>query len=101
MCIPRNKYRKSAAKHKGLAEVTQRRARKGFTLKYNPNSHWSAALYRGLDYIQYKDGTHIMNVGRDDQACFRLDTLSTNKQFGTLTLNDHVFTTTRTDYMSP
>lgn len=101
LCIPRNKRRKSAARYKGLAKVTQRRARKGFTLKYNPDSHWSAALYRGLDYIQYKDGTHIMNVGRDDQAGFRLDTLSTNKQFGTLTLKDHVSTTTRTDYMNP
>ena len=40
----------------GLAQVTNRRARKGFTLKYNPDEHWSAALYRGLDDIQYKDG---------------------------------------------
>ena len=39
LCIPRNKRRKSAARYKGLAEVTQRRARKGFTLKYNPDSH--------------------------------------------------------------
>ena len=81
LCIPRNKRRKSAARYKGLAEVTQRRARKVFTLKYNPDSHWSAALYRGLDYVQYKDGTNIMNVRHDDQAGFRLDTLTTSKQF--------------------
>ena len=33
---------------------------------------------------------NIMNVGRDDQAGFRLDTWSTSKQFGTLTLKDNV-----------
>ena len=79
----------------------QRCARKGFSLKYNPDSHWSAALCGGLDYIQYKDGTRIMNVGRDDQAGFRLDTLSKNKQFGTLTLKDNVPLTTRTHYVNP
>ena len=47
LCIHRNKRRKSAARYKGLAEVTQHHARKGFILKYNPDSHWSAALYRG------------------------------------------------------
>lgn len=44
---------------------------------------------------------HIMNVGRDDRAGFRLDTLSTSKQFGTLTLKDNVPVTTRTDYVNP
>ena len=98
LCIPRNKRCKSAVRYKGLAEVMQRRVRKGFTLKYNPDSHWSAALYRSLDHIQYKDGTRMINVGRDDQAGFRVDTLSTNKQFGMPTLKDNPATTTRTDY---
>ena len=40
-----------------------------------------------------------MNVGRDDQAGFGLDTLSRNKQFRMLTLKDHI-STTRTDYMN-
>ena len=43
----------------------------------------------------------IMNVGRDDQAGFRLDTLSTNKQFGTRTLKDNLATSSRTDYVNP
>ena len=51
LCIPRNKRPKSAAGYNGLAEVTQRRARKGFSLKYNPDSHWTAALYGGLHFI--------------------------------------------------
>jgi hypothetical protein len=42
-----------------------------------------------------------MNVGRDDQAGFRLDTLSTSKQFGTLTLKYNVPLTTTTDYVNP
>ena len=100
LCIPRNKRRKSAARYKGLAQVTNRRARKGFTLKYNPDDHWSAALYRGLDDIQYKDGTRIMNVGRDDQAGFRLDTMTTSKQQATLCLKDNLPLTTRTDYVN-
>ena len=100
LCIPRNKRRKSAARYKGLAQVTNRRARKGFTLKYNPDAHWSAALYRGLDEIQYRDGRHIMNVGRDDQAGFRLDTMTTSKQNASLCCNDNLPLTTRTDYVN-
>ena len=100
LCIPRNKRRKSAARYKSLAQVTNRRARKGFTLKYNPDEHWSAALYRGLDDIQYKDGRQIMNVGRDDQAGFRLDTMTTSKQNATLCCKDNLPLTTRTDYVN-
>ena len=52
LCIPRNKRRKSAARYKELAQVTHRCARKRFTIKYNLDAHWSAALYRGLDDVQ-------------------------------------------------
>lgn len=100
LCVPRNKRRKSAARYKGLAQVTHRRARKGFTLKYNPDAHWSAALYRGLDDIQYRDGRRIMTVGRDDQAEFRLDTMTTSKQNATLCCKDNLPLTTRTDYVN-
>ena len=100
LCVPRNKRRKSAARYKGLAQVTHRRARKGFTLKYNPDAHWSAALYQGLDDIQYRDGRHIMIVGRDDQAGFRLDTMTTSKQNATLCYKDNLPLTTRTDYVN-
>jgi len=44
LCVARNKHRRSADRYKGLAHVTCRRARKGFQLKYNPDSHWSSAL---------------------------------------------------------
>lgn len=101
LCVPRNKRRQSAIRYKGLAQVTQRRARKGFTLKYNPDDHWSAAMYNGLDDIQYKDGNLIMNAGRDDQAGFRLDTMTTSKQHGTLCVNTNLPLTTRTDYVNP
>jgi hypothetical protein len=101
LCIPRNKHRQSAARYKGLAQVTQRRARKGFTPRYNPDDHWSAALYKGLDDIQYQDGKRIMNAGCDDQAGFRLDTMTTSKQHGTLCLKDNLPLTTRTDYVNP
>ena len=79
LCIARNRRRRSAARYHGLAQVTTRRARKGFQLRYNPDFHWSNALYRGLDYIQMTDGVSIVNVNRDDASGFRLDTLATHK----------------------
>lgn len=84
LCVARNKRRQSAKRYKGVARVTCRRARKGFTLRFNPDQHWSAALYRGLDALQLKDGTDILNVNRDDQAGFRLDTLATHSKHATL-----------------
>ena len=46
LCVARNKRRNSSCRYKGIAKVTSRRARKGFTLRYNSDSHWSSALYR-------------------------------------------------------
>ena len=84
LCIARNKRRKSAVRYKGVANVLSKRARKGFNIRYNPDTHWSAAFYRGLEAIQYKDGRNIVNIGRDDQAGFRLDTMASHKQHPTL-----------------
>lgn len=81
--------------------MTCRRARKGFTIRYNPDQHWSAALYRGLDALQLKDGTDILNINRDDQAGFRLDTLATHNKHATLCIADEVPLTTKTDYVNP
>ena len=77
LCVARNKRRRSAKNYKGVAKVTTRRARKGFDLKYNPDFHWSCAFYKGLNWLQYCDGSDIVNINRDDAAGFRLDTLST------------------------
>ncbi|CAB4038415.1 Chromatin modification-related YNG2 [Paramuricea clavata] len=100
LCVARNKRRKSAMRYKGLAKGVQKRARKGFTMKYNPDVHWSAALYRGLDHLQYTDGSNIVNFGRDDQSGFRLDTMSTHKQHATLCLRDEPPLTTCVDYVN-
>ena len=70
LCIPRNNCRQSSARCKGLAQVMQKHARRGFMLRYNPDDYLSASLYNGLDYIQYKDGQDIINAGCDDQAGF-------------------------------
>ena len=65
LCVARNKHRCSAKRYRGLANVTSRRVRKGFTLKYNPDTHWSAAFYKALGQIQYIDGRNIMlNINR-------------------------------------
>ncbi len=84
ICIARNKRRRSAARYRGVAKVLQKRSRKGFNIKYNPDSHWSDALYSSSDALQYEDGTNIINLGRDDQAGFRLDTLATRRLHGSL-----------------
>ena len=100
LCIARNQRRRSAARYHGLAQVTTRRARKGFQLRYNPDFHWSNALYRGLDYIQMTDGVSIVNVNRDDASGFRLDTLATHKQFASPTVRGCDVLTTHTDYVN-
>ena len=46
LCVPRNKRRRSSARYQGVAKVTTRRAQKGFTLEYNPDTHWSCCCTR-------------------------------------------------------
>ena len=74
--------------------------KKGSTIRYNPDKHWSFALYRALDALQLKDGTDIINKNRDDQAGFRLDTLATHNKQATLCMKDGVPLTTKTDYVN-
>ena len=59
LCVCRNRRRLSAHRYHGIAHVTSRRACKGFMLRYNPDSHWSSAMYCALNYLQYKDGTNV------------------------------------------
>ena len=100
LCVARTKCRLSAKRYHGLAEVTSRRARKGFQLHYNPDCHWSAALYRNLNALQYKSGTNILNINRDDQAGFHLDTLTTHHQYSTPVVKGQDVLTTHTDYVN-
>lgn len=100
LCVARNKRRRSAKRYRGMAKVTTRRARKGFTLRYNLDSHWSAAFYKGLNQLQYFDGTNVTNINRDDATGFRLDTLTTCKQYATPTIQGKDVLTTRTDYVN-
>ena len=100
LCIARNKRHRSATRYHGIAKVTTRRARKGFQLRYNPDFHWSNALYHGLDYIQYTDGSNIVNVNRDDASGFRLDTLTTHKQYACPSVSGCSVLSTHTDYVN-
>ena len=100
LCIARNKRRRSSIRYKGLAKVFQRRARKGFNIKFDPDYRWSGALYSGLNIVQYSDGENIINLGRDDQAGFRLDTMATHKSRATLCISGAPPLTTRTDYVN-
>ena len=100
LCVARNKRRRSAKNYRGAAHVTTRRARKGFSLKYNPDVHWSASFYKGLNWLQYSDGTDILNINRDDASGFRLDTLTTNSQHPSPVVQDKLIITTHTDYVN-
>ena len=100
LCVARNWRRKSASRYKGVARVTCRRARKGFQLKFNPDSLWSNALYRGLNMLQYTDGRHILLINRDDAAGFRLDTMATHRLHRTLMVQGNPALTTYTDYVN-
>lgn len=74
LCVARNHRRLLSSRYKGVAQVTSHRARKGFVLKFNPDTHWSNALYRSLNILQLMDGRNMMFLNCDDAAGFRLDT---------------------------
>ena len=100
MCVARNKHRRSSSNYKAVANVTTRRARKGFELQYNPDKHWSAALYQGLNLIEYTNGSDITNINRDDASGFRLDTLATHCKHPTPAVSGQDIQTTYTDYVN-
>ena len=100
LCVARNRKRRSALRYKGVAQVTSRRARKGFQLKYNPDNHWSAALYKGLNFCQFTDGAQILNLNRDDAAGFRLDTLSTHRLHRSPMVRGKEILATHTDFVN-
>ena len=80
LSVDRNRRRRSAKWYRGVGKVTTRGARKGFTLKYNPDSHWSSALYKGSTNCS-THGSNTVLLNRDDASGFRLDTLTTCKQY--------------------
>ena len=48
LCVSRNKLRKSSQRYKAVAKIKTRRARKGFSLRFNRDAHWSASFYNTL-----------------------------------------------------
>ena len=94
LCVARNR-RRSAKNYHGLAKVITRRARKGFTLRFNPDKHWSAAFYQSLNWLQYTDDHSILN---NDASGFRLDTLATHCKHATPVVGETVMI--RIDYVN-
>ena len=99
LCVARNRRRLSAKHYKGIAKITCR-AHKGFSVKFNPDAHYSSAMYRGPDYLQLRDGTKSLTLNRDDAAGFRLDTTFTHKQHASFSTCDEPEKTTRFDYLN-
>lgn len=100
LCVIRSKRRISARRYRGVTKITCRKSRKGFAVKLNPNAHWSSAFYKGLDFIQLKDGRNKVLLNRDDQAGFRLDTTFTHRQGKCITIDNIPSLTTRTDFVN-
>ena len=101
LCVVRSKRRISARRYKGVARVTCRKSRKGFSIKLNPDAHWSSSFSKGLDMIQLKDGKNKILLNQDDQAGFRLDTTFTHRQGKCITTDNMPSLTTRTDFGNP
>ena len=74
LCVPRHKRRLSSKRYKSVANVKYQRARKGFSLKYNPDTKWSRSMYKLFKQL-LRDGKSILLLNRDDQAGFRLDSI--------------------------
>ena len=100
LCYARSKRHLSSKRYQNVAKITCRRAQKGFSVRINPDAHWSCALYRGLDYIQLKEGINKVLLNRDDQSGFRLDTTYDHKHSKTITLTNRPALTTRTDFVN-
>lgn len=100
LCYARNKRHQSSRRYQNVARITCRRARKGFSVRLNPDAHWSCAFYRGLDYLQLKDGNNKVLLNRDDQSGFRLDTTYDHKHSKTITISNNPALTTRTDFVN-
>ncbi len=98
LCVHRNKRRKSSKRYKGVANIRYQRPRKGFSLKFNPDTKWSRSLYKCLDNLQI-DGSHILLLNRDDQAGFHLDSTFTHKSAPSLNVNCPTLTT-HTDFLN-
>lgn len=69
-------------------------------LQLNPDTHWSNALYRSLNVLQLTDGDNIMFLNRDAAAPFRLDTLTSHRQYPTPVVQGKKTLTKFTDYIN-
>ena len=98
LCVHRNKRRKSSTRYKGAANIKYQRPRKGFNLKFNPDTKWSRSLYKCLDQLQI-DGKDALILNRDDQAGFRLDSTFTHKSTPSLNVDGPTLTT-HTDFLN-
>ena len=52
LCCARNKRRRSAARYHGLANVVSKRARKGFTIRYNPDARVDGSYDEGPSHLE-------------------------------------------------
>ena len=97
LCLPQRKGTFASRRYKSVVNIRYQRARKAFSLKFNPDAKWSRSFYKALGQLQC-DGNHILLLNRDDQAGFRLDSTYTHKAHKTLSVKNTV--TTFTDFLN-
>lgn len=100
LSVVQNKRRKSSKRYWGAAQITCRRAQKGFNLKLNPDAHWSSSFYKGLNKIHFEDGRDKCVINCDDAAGFRLNTTYAHEQHKAVSDAKCPEVTTRTDYVN-
>ena len=85
-------------RYRGVANIKYQRPKKGFNLKFNPDTKWSRSLNKSLNKLQ-TDGKHILLLNRDDQAGFRLDSTFTHQSVPSLNA-DGPTVTTQIDFLN-
>lgn len=97
LCCARNKILLSAKQYWGAASIVSRKARKGFNVKLNVDTHWSCSFNKTLDFVQLKNGLDRVVLNQQDSDWTRL--LLTKKKT-VLAEKGNPELTTRTDYLN-
>ena len=99
LCVARNARHKSSSWYLGWAGIVSRKIRKGRPQLFNPDAHWSAAFYLGLEHLYFATDVDKSVVNRDDQAGKRLHSTYTNMAQKSMMIQDCPTQTITSDYI--
>ena len=99
LCIARNARHRSSSWYLGWAGIVSRKVKKGRPQLFNPDAHWSASFYLGLDHLYFATDEDKSVVNRDDQAGKRLHSTFDNSSRKSMMMRDKPTLTTTSDYL--